>query len=167
MHDLAAKEIGDRRQPDVRMRPHVDAVAGDELGRPHLIEENERADQRAGAREARGAPRSRRCRANEERSAFRSRRRRPRQEIRARTPGSNSWGLLDREIFGADHSANGTRRRTRVGGPPFSLPKARRPGSLSPERAGFGRSGTSPVKLRVHARVDKCRVWLGRWRRSF
>src|SRR5271165_1163638 len=45
MLELAAKEIADRRKPDVRMRAQVDALAADELGRPHLIEENERADQ--------------------------------------------------------------------------------------------------------------------------
>ncbi len=44
MQDLAVEQIGDRGEPDVRMRAHVDALAGQELGRPHLVEEDERAD---------------------------------------------------------------------------------------------------------------------------
>ena len=44
MHDLALEQIGHRRQRDVRMRPHVDAVPRREVGRPHVIEEDERPD---------------------------------------------------------------------------------------------------------------------------
>ena len=44
MHDAAVEEIGDGREPDMRMRPHVHALAGDELHRPHLVEEDERPD---------------------------------------------------------------------------------------------------------------------------
>ena len=44
MHDAAVEQIGDGREPDVRMRAHVHAVAGDELHRPHLVEEDERPD---------------------------------------------------------------------------------------------------------------------------
>src|SRR3954451_16450961 len=44
MHDLAFEKIGDGGKIDVRMRAHVDALARDEFGRSHLVEENERAD---------------------------------------------------------------------------------------------------------------------------
>ena len=44
MEDLALEQIGDGRQPDVGMRAHVDAAGQQELGRPHLVEEDERAD---------------------------------------------------------------------------------------------------------------------------
>ncbi len=44
MVKLAAIEIGDGRQPDVRVRPHVDASASEELRRPHLVEEDEGTD---------------------------------------------------------------------------------------------------------------------------
>src|SRR6185437_1074819 len=47
MDDLALEEIGDRGKPDVRMRPHIDAVPRRKCGRPHVIEEDERADQLA------------------------------------------------------------------------------------------------------------------------
>ena len=59
MHDLAVEQIGDGGEPDMRMRAHVEAVAGLEHGRPEMIEEHERADharlrrrQRAPHREA-------------------------------------------------------------------------------------------------------------------
>ena len=42
--ELAAEEIGDGGEPDMRMRPHVDALAGQELRRPRLVEEDERPD---------------------------------------------------------------------------------------------------------------------------
>ena len=45
VHDLAVEEVGHRRERDVRMRPHVDALAGRELARPHVIEEDERSDE--------------------------------------------------------------------------------------------------------------------------
>ena len=41
MQDLALEQIGDRGEPDMRMRPHVEALAQDELGRPHLVPEDE------------------------------------------------------------------------------------------------------------------------------
>ena len=44
MHDLALEQIGDGREPDVGMRAHVDTGADQELGRAHLIEEDERSD---------------------------------------------------------------------------------------------------------------------------
>jgi hypothetical protein len=40
----AVEQIGDGGEPDMRMRPHVHALPGDELHRPHLIEEDEGAD---------------------------------------------------------------------------------------------------------------------------
>ena len=59
MHDLAVEQVGDGGEPDMRMRPHVEAVAGLEHGRAEMIEEHERADharlrrrQRAAHREA-------------------------------------------------------------------------------------------------------------------
>ena len=59
VHDLAVEQEGDGGEPDVRMRPHVDALAAAELGRPEVIEEDEGADhaplavgQRAADREA-------------------------------------------------------------------------------------------------------------------
>src|SRR5450432_2995029 len=44
MLELAAKEVSDGREPNVRMRAHVDALTRDELSRPRLIEKYERAD---------------------------------------------------------------------------------------------------------------------------
>lgn len=41
--DLALEEIGQRREVDVRVRAHVDALVGQELGGAHLIEEDEGA----------------------------------------------------------------------------------------------------------------------------
>src|SRR5512138_103754 len=45
MHDLALEEISDRRQTNVRMRPHVHAAwdAWLEIDRSHVIEEDERS----------------------------------------------------------------------------------------------------------------------------
>jgi hypothetical protein len=43
VQDLALEEVGHGGQVDVRMRAHVDALVGQELGRPHLVEEDERA----------------------------------------------------------------------------------------------------------------------------
>ena len=42
--DAAAQQIGHRRKADMRMRPHIDALAGQKLGRPHLVKEYERPD---------------------------------------------------------------------------------------------------------------------------
>ena len=44
MLELAAKQVSDSRESDVRMRAHVDALTGDELGWTRLIEEYEWAD---------------------------------------------------------------------------------------------------------------------------
>src|SRR5262245_42973408 len=44
MHDLSVKQIGDGRESDMRMRPHVDALTRDELDRAHLVEEDEGAN---------------------------------------------------------------------------------------------------------------------------
>jgi hypothetical protein len=59
VHDLAVEEIGDGREPDVGMRSHVDTRADQELGRTHLIKEDERSDHllaRRGQRAAYGEP---------------------------------------------------------------------------------------------------------------
>lgn len=42
--DRAFEQIGDGGQVDVRMRPHVDPLARRQMRRPHLVEEQERAD---------------------------------------------------------------------------------------------------------------------------
>ncbi len=44
VHDAAVKEIGDSGKPDMRMRAHVHALAGQKLHRAEMIEENEGAD---------------------------------------------------------------------------------------------------------------------------
>src|ERR1700734_190423 len=44
MHDLAVEQVGDGGEPDMRVRPHVDAVAGLEHRRPEMVEEDERPD---------------------------------------------------------------------------------------------------------------------------
>ena len=55
MLELALVEIGHGRQPDMRMRAHVDALTGQEFRRSRLIEENEGADHLT-ARSGQGAP---------------------------------------------------------------------------------------------------------------
>ena len=47
MPDLAVEEIGDGRQPDMRMRPDVERLVGAQDRRTHAVEEDERADQPA------------------------------------------------------------------------------------------------------------------------
>ncbi|MNM65598.1 hypothetical protein D3C81_770500 [compost metagenome] len=42
--DLPGPQEGHRRQADMRMRPHVDALAGVEDGRPHVVHEHEWPD---------------------------------------------------------------------------------------------------------------------------
>ncbi len=42
--EVAAIEIGDGAKTDMRMRPNINALAGQELGRAGLIEEDERSD---------------------------------------------------------------------------------------------------------------------------
>ena len=49
VHDAAVEQVGHGREPDMRMRAHVDALPGDELHWPHLVEEAERADLLAAA----------------------------------------------------------------------------------------------------------------------
>jgi hypothetical protein len=44
VHDSAVEKIGNCCKPDMGMRANVHALAGDELHRSHLIEEDERAD---------------------------------------------------------------------------------------------------------------------------
>lgn len=44
MADHAVEQVRHRRQPDVRMRPHVEPLAGAEALRAHLVEEDERTD---------------------------------------------------------------------------------------------------------------------------
>src|SRR5262249_43930801 len=44
MHDLAVEQEGDPGKADMRMRPHVDALARAEMRRPEMVEEDERAD---------------------------------------------------------------------------------------------------------------------------
>ena len=44
VQDLALEQVGQRREVDVRVGAHVDALVGQELRRPHLVEEDERAD---------------------------------------------------------------------------------------------------------------------------
>ena len=80
MHDLAVEQIGDGGEPDMRMRPHVDAVAGLEHRRAEMVEEDERVRPCASApTAARDAPGSRRDRPSAARSAARRRRSRGRR----------------------------------------------------------------------------------------
>jgi hypothetical protein len=51
----AAIEIGDRGQPDMRMRADIDPLPGHELRRAHLVEEDERPDHLALRRGQRAA----------------------------------------------------------------------------------------------------------------
>ena len=44
VHDAAVEQIGDGGKPDMRMRPHVHALAGEKLHRPEMIEEDKRPD---------------------------------------------------------------------------------------------------------------------------
>src|SRR5437667_9152730 len=44
MNDRPGKQVGYRGKTDVRMRSHIDACAGRQFSRSHLVEENERAD---------------------------------------------------------------------------------------------------------------------------
>ena len=43
MMEVAAIEISDGAETDMRVRPHVNALSGQELGRPGLVEEDEGA----------------------------------------------------------------------------------------------------------------------------
>ena len=42
MLERAVEQVGDGRQPDMRVRAHVDPAAGRQMRRPHLVEEDER-----------------------------------------------------------------------------------------------------------------------------
>ena len=44
MRDFAVIEIGERGKANVRVRAHVETVAGLEHGRPEMVEEHERPD---------------------------------------------------------------------------------------------------------------------------
>ncbi len=44
MVEVAAKKIGDGAQPDMRMRPDIDALSGEQFRWPGLIEKDERPD---------------------------------------------------------------------------------------------------------------------------
>ena len=44
---LALEQVGHRRQRDVRVRSNVDARPGRHVGRPHVVEKDERPDQPA------------------------------------------------------------------------------------------------------------------------
>ena len=68
MHDLASEKIGHRGETDMGMRAHIYALAEDELGRSHLIEEDEGSEPSAcAATEGPCAPRTHRGRAPEAR----------------------------------------------------------------------------------------------------
>ncbi|HEX6013795.1 MAG TPA: hypothetical protein VFY87_18760 [Geminicoccaceae bacterium] len=43
MDDRAFEQVGHGREADVRVRSHVQALAGEQLHRPELVEEDERA----------------------------------------------------------------------------------------------------------------------------
>jgi len=53
--DLAADQVSDRGEADVRMRAHVDPLPQQKLGRTHLIEKDERSDHLAARRRQRPA----------------------------------------------------------------------------------------------------------------
>ena len=44
VNDLAFEQVGDGGETDVRMRADVDALTGGEIGRAHVVEEDERPD---------------------------------------------------------------------------------------------------------------------------
>jgi hypothetical protein len=50
VHDLPFKEVGHRGEVDVRMRANVDPSPWCQLGRPHVIEEDEGPDQSSSIR---------------------------------------------------------------------------------------------------------------------
>ena len=104
MHDAAVEQIGDGGKPDMRMRPHVHALPGDELHRAHLVEEDERADHLAlavrqgaahlEAAEVAGARHDRRARA---------RRRNACRRARGRSSGIQLMAVLPCGAKGALH----------------------------------------------------------------
>ena len=86
MLDFAVEQIGDGRKPDMRMRAHIDADAGLEFRRAHMIDKDERPDHAALRRGQRAADfeacRDRSCAARS-----RARSRRTGRCCRARDPG--------------------------------------------------------------------------------
>ncbi len=44
MHDAPGEQVSDRGESDMRVRPHVHALSGNELHRAEVVEEDERAD---------------------------------------------------------------------------------------------------------------------------
>ena len=44
MQDASIEQVGDRSEADVRMRPHIQAVPGNELHGAEMVEEDERAN---------------------------------------------------------------------------------------------------------------------------
>ena len=62
MHDLAVEQIGHGGKPDMRVRADVEAVAGAELRRTEMIEEDEGADHARARKATRGGRRNRRDR---------------------------------------------------------------------------------------------------------
>ncbi len=57
MHDFAIIEIGERREANMRMRPHVQAMPAFELSRPEMIEEHKRTHRLTRARGQQAADR--------------------------------------------------------------------------------------------------------------
>jgi hypothetical protein len=57
--ELAAEEVGDGREANMGMRAYVDAPAGDEPSRSHLVEEDERPVGAGSARQISKSPMSR------------------------------------------------------------------------------------------------------------
>src|SRR4029077_10134843 len=57
VHDLAVEHIGHRRKPDMRVRPHIEALARLKFRRPEMIEEDERAEHARRRRRQRAAHR--------------------------------------------------------------------------------------------------------------
>src|SRR6478736_763633 len=55
VHDLAIEEIRDGREPDMGMRSDIHPGPEQELGWPHLVEEDERANHLALSRRERAA----------------------------------------------------------------------------------------------------------------
>ena len=53
--DFAVEQVGHRRKADMRMRAHVEHLAGAQDGRAHLVEEDERANHAALRRRQRAA----------------------------------------------------------------------------------------------------------------
>src|SRR5579871_5269190 len=57
VNDLAVEKIGDGREPDMRMRPYIDAVAGAKHRRTEMVEEDEGAHHAGACRRQRAMDR--------------------------------------------------------------------------------------------------------------